>query len=26
MADEKEDLRGKVLDLKDLAAYQEGAG
>ena len=25
MADEKEDLRGKVLDLKDLAAYQEGA-
>ena len=25
MAGEKEDLRGKVLDLKDLAAYQEGA-
>jgi quercetin dioxygenase-like cupin family protein len=25
MADEKEDLRGKVLDLKDLAGYQEGA-
>ncbi|MDD1660650.1 MAG: cupin domain-containing protein [Methanomicrobiales archaeon] len=25
MAGEREDLRGKVLDLKDLAAYQDGA-
>ena len=25
MGDEKEDLRGKVLNLRDLAAFQEGA-